>query len=136
MAGGTKDVVRSVDVSPCDLQGGTWYVSVDLPLNTDLAAVEVGNTLGYTVGNTVGYTLTAVLESAAISVGDDEASYLCCMQAQFFVVEITRLVKGNELRVKLLSDDRLRTQVCVCTHTYTISLSLSLSVIRYREHCG
>jgi hypothetical protein len=99
MAGG-PDVVRSVDVSPCDLQGGTWYVSVDLPLNTDLAAVGVG------------YTLTAVLESAAISVGDDEASYLCCMQSQFFVVEITRLVKGNELRVKLLSDDRLRTQVC------------------------
>jgi len=97
------DAVRSVDVSPCDLEVGMWYVSVDLPLH------KVGE-FSAAARITTGYTMTAVLETALMSFGEASADVVCCMQSQYFVVDISKLVKGNELRVKLLSDDRTHNQ--------------------------
>jgi len=97
------DLVRSVDVSPCELESGTWYVSVDLP-------ADRGRAMADSRTSRVGYTLTAVLESASLSVSEATADEVCCMQSQYFVLEISKLVKGNELSVKLISDDRLQNQ--------------------------
>ena len=95
---GASAGARSVAVSPCALDAGIWYVAVDLApdkLGRATAAREA----------VAGYTLTAVLESAAIAVGEAEADEVCCMQSQYFVADIGRLIKGNELRVKLVSNN-------------------------------
>ena len=100
----TPNLVRSVDVSPCELESGTWYVSVDVSTNRWGRGMTASQKAG------VGYTLTAVLESASISFGEATDDEVCCKQAQYFVLDISKLVKGNELSVKLISDDRLHNQ--------------------------
>ena len=116
-AGDSLNSVRSVDVNPCDLKSGIWYVSVDFANGK----MGVGAAMDEP---SVGYTLTAMLQSALIRAGEASEDVLCCMQSQYFVLLVTQLMKGNELRIKLLSDDRLHNQS-------PLRLSMSYEVLKY-----
>lgn len=129
--GDVLNSVRSVDVNPCDLKSGIWYVSVDFPNGK----MGVGAAMDEP---SVGYTLTAMLQSALIRAGEASEDVLCCMQSQYFVLLVTQLMKGNELRIKLLSDDRLHNQsplrlsmsyevlcgLCVCVCACVLPMSM------------
>lgn len=86
---------RSIDVSPCDLTEGLWYMAVDA------------------IGGAAAYVMTAVVEEARLVLGQNVEDSVCCLQSLFFVLEVAEWVKGNELVMKLVSDNRLRNQVCL-----------------------
>jgi hypothetical protein len=86
-------------VSPCDLEAGLWYVSVELD----------GASFQQPPADT-SYMLTAELHDAVLRVGSTVEDQVCCRQSQYFYMDIDGLQDGNELRVQLISDDRLRDQ--------------------------
>eukprot|EP00288_Rhodomonas_lens_P018888 CAMPEP_0177701858 /NCGR_PEP_ID=MMETSP0484_2-20121128/6831_1 /TAXON_ID=354590 /ORGANISM="Rhodomonas lens, Strain RHODO" /LENGTH=324 /DNA_ID=CAMNT_0019213111 /DNA_START=177 /DNA_END=1148 /DNA_ORIENTATION=+ len=96
--GGQDNTLRGVDVSPCDLEAGIWYISVELPVPASQAVPDTS------------YILTAELQSSFVKLGSTVEDKVCCKQSQYFYTDLSELQDGNELRVQLLSDDRLRDQ--------------------------
>mmetsp|Transcript_4397 Transcript_4397/g.16039 ORF Transcript_4397/g.16039 Transcript_4397/m.16039 type:complete len:281 (-) Transcript_4397:354-1196(-) len=92
------DTERSVEVSPCDLLRGSWYISVEIPA----AAASIAGSQEFSV--------VAKLSDGLVRVGATVKERVCCMQSKVLWVQISEPRRGHELRVKLLTDDRVRTQ--------------------------
>eukprot|EP00282_Hemiselmis_andersenii_P016755 CAMPEP_0114109494 /NCGR_PEP_ID=MMETSP0043_2-20121206/807_1 /TAXON_ID=464988 /ORGANISM="Hemiselmis andersenii, Strain CCMP644" /LENGTH=325 /DNA_ID=CAMNT_0001201377 /DNA_START=8 /DNA_END=983 /DNA_ORIENTATION=+ len=96
---------RAVDVSPCDLTNGLWYVAVDAP-----PPASGGGEGSQGSEGSQAYVVTAALDDARLTLGQSVEDVVCCLQSQYFTLDVEKWIKGNELVVRLISDTRLKDQ--------------------------
>jgi len=95
---GEDTFLRGVDVSPCELESGLWYISVE----TDSPASKSSSDTEYIV--------TAELQSSHVELDKTLEGKVCCKQSQYFYADIEDVQDDDELMIQLQSDNRLRDQ--------------------------